>query len=140
MKLIFIYGYPGTGKLTVAKELAKLTNFSIFHNHLTVDLVESLFVFGTKPFIEMREKIWLESFKAAIRYRLSGLIFTFAFEKSVSKKFIQNVNKIFHKKGGVYFVELSCSTKELERRIRNPIRKKYGKMSSVTKLKKFSKK
>ncbi len=36
MRLVFIYGPPGVGKLTVARELAALTGFKLFHNHLTV--------------------------------------------------------------------------------------------------------
>jgi hypothetical protein len=43
MRLVFIYGIPATGKLTVAQELAKRTGYSLFHNHLVVDLLLSLF-------------------------------------------------------------------------------------------------
>jgi hypothetical protein len=42
MKLIFLYGLPGVGKLTVARETAKLTGLNVFYNQLAVDLVESL--------------------------------------------------------------------------------------------------
>jgi len=35
MKLVFIYGPPAVGKLTVANALAKVTGFKVFHNHLT---------------------------------------------------------------------------------------------------------
>jgi MoxR-like ATPase len=59
MKLIFLHGLPGVGKLTVGRELAKLTEFRVFHNHLAVDLVESIFEFGSQPFVELREAIWL---------------------------------------------------------------------------------
>ena len=34
MKLVFIYGPPAVGKLTVAKELAALTGFKVFHNQV----------------------------------------------------------------------------------------------------------
>jgi tRNA uridine 5-carbamoylmethylation protein Kti12 len=54
MQLIFLHGLPGVGKLTVARELAKLTGFNVFHNHLAVDLVESIFAFGSQPFVELR--------------------------------------------------------------------------------------
>ncbi|MGI8542838.1 MAG: hypothetical protein ACR2MD_05085 [Aridibacter sp.] len=36
MKLIFIYGSPAVGKLTVANEIAKRTCFKVFHNHLMI--------------------------------------------------------------------------------------------------------
>ena len=43
MKLIFIYGTPATGKLTVAKVLSNKIGFKVFHNHLTFDLVISIY-------------------------------------------------------------------------------------------------
>ena len=36
MKLLFIHGSPAVGKLTVANEIAKLTGFKVFHNHLSL--------------------------------------------------------------------------------------------------------
>jgi len=33
MRLVFIYGMPATGKLTVAKELVDITGYALFHNH-----------------------------------------------------------------------------------------------------------
>jgi tRNA uridine 5-carbamoylmethylation protein Kti12 len=43
MKLIFIYGPPAVGKLTVAEELVKLHDYRLFHNHLTLDLVRNIY-------------------------------------------------------------------------------------------------
>ena len=65
MFIVFIHGPVASGKLTVAKELSKLTGLPIFHNHLCVDLVTSLFEFGSNPFVELREHIWLGAFKEA---------------------------------------------------------------------------
>ena len=132
MRLIFLHGLPGVGKLTVARELAKLTRFRIFHNHLTVDLVASVFEFGTRPFVELREKIWLEVLSRAAADNLNGLIFTFAFDRSVRGGFIENTREVIESNGGeVLFVELSCSAEELERRIEHPSRQRFGKLSSV---------
>ena len=84
MNLIFVHGMPGVGKLTVARELSRLTGYKLFHNHLTLDLVESVFEFGTQAFVELRESIWLSVFEKAIDSGLPGLIFTFAFEPTVT--------------------------------------------------------
>jgi hypothetical protein len=123
---------PGVGKLTVARELEKLTGFRVFHNHLAVDLVGSVFEFGSAPFVELREKIWLEVFSQAAAARLDGLIFTFAFDRTVRRSFIENTREIVESSGGkVLFVELRCSDEELERRIEHPSRRSFGKLNSV---------
>jgi len=131
MKLIFIHGAPAVGKLTVARELARLTGFPLFHNHLTVDLVSSLFTFGTPPFVSLRERIWLAAFQEASRNNLS-LIFTFNPERTVSEEFIQKTTDAIEAAGGrIVFVELTCAQDELERRMEEPSRKEFGKLASV---------
>jgi hypothetical protein len=132
MKLVFLFGMPGVGKLTVARELAVLTGFRLFHNHLAVDLVESLFEFGSPSFVELRETIWLASFAQAAEAGIDGLIFTFAFDRTVRESFVRNVRETVETNGGeVFFVELRCSNAELERRIAHPSRQKFGKLNSV---------
>jgi AAA domain len=139
MKLIFLHGLPGVGKLTVARELAKLTGFNVFHNHLAVDLVESIFAFGSQPFVELREKIWLEVFSQAVAAQLAGLIFTFAFDRTVRHRFIGEVRKVVESNGGeVLFVELTCAGEELEKRITHPARQRFGKLNSVKRFHELS--
>lgn len=131
MKLVFLHGAPAVGKLAVARELAGLTGFRLFHNHLTVDLVSSLFAFGTEPFVLLREEIWLAAFREAARQNVS-LIFTFNPERSVRERFVQDTLDVIEAAGGrVIFVELTCSQEELERRIANPSRSEFGKLRSL---------
>ena len=109
MILLFLHGPPASGKLTVALELEKLTGYRVFHNHLTVDLVGSIFPFGTEPFIQLREEIWLATFLLAAQTGTS-LIFTFAPEQTVNKDFIEKATTAVESNGGeVVFVELVCS-------------------------------
>jgi len=132
MKLIFIYGLPATGKLTIAHELVSLTGFKLFHNHLVVDLLLSVFEFGSQPFIELREEIWLSVFEEACRSQLPGLIFTFAPERTVRSRFIGDAVDLVHKGGGeVDFVELTCPLVELRTRIDNPSRIQYRKLTDL---------
>jgi len=131
MKLILLHGAPAVGKLTVARELAALTGFRLFHNHLTVDLVSSLFPFGSEPFIRLREQIWLAAFAEAARESVS-LIFTFNTESTVRERFIQDAIDVVTAAGGtVVFVELTCAEDELERRLEDATRKEFGKLASV---------
>jgi chloramphenicol 3-O-phosphotransferase len=131
MKLVFLHGAPAVGKLSVARELARLTGYKLFHNHLTVDLVSSLFAFGSEPFVLLREKIWLAAFQQAAKDNLS-LVFTFNPERTVREQFIAEAIAVVESAGGrVIFVELICAEEELERRLENPSRGEFGKLQSV---------
>jgi hypothetical protein len=131
MQLVFIHGSPGVGKLTVARVLATLTGFRLFHNHLTVDLVGSLFPFGSEAFVLLREHIWLAAFREAARQDLS-LIFTFNPESTVRERLVQDaVDTVTSEGGKVVFVELTCADQELEQRIENPSRSEFDKLRSV---------
>ncbi len=133
MRLVFIYGLPATGKLTVARELASLTGYKLFHNHLAVDLLLSVFEFGSAPFVELREKIWLSVFEQAAQSNLPGLIFTFAPESTVRPEFISSTTDAIARAGSrLDFVELTCSMPELKRRIGDASRRHHGKLISVS--------
>ncbi|MEP6635997.1 MAG: AAA family ATPase [Acidobacteriota bacterium] len=132
VKLVFVHGMPGVGKLTVARELAELTGFKLFHNHLTVDLVGSVFPFGSAAFVELRESIWLDVFSRAAAAKVPGLIFTFAYDRTVRPEFVEKLLCVVEAKGvEVVFVELKCSPEELERRVAHPSRQRFGKLHSL---------
>jgi hypothetical protein len=132
MKLAFIYGMPAAGKLTVAQELAGLTGYKLFHNHQVVDLLLSMFEFGSEPFVELREEIWLSVFEQVCRSKLPGLIFTFAPEATVRPTFVGEAVRTVAAAGGeVEFVELTCPVEELKRRIDSPSRRAHQKLTSV---------
>ena len=130
MRLVFLYGLPATGKLTVARELAALTGYRLFHNHLAVDLLLSVFEFGSPSFVELREQIWLSIFERAADQ--DGLIFTFAPEATVRPDFIQRAQSTISGTGGeVLFIELVCPVAELKQRLVGASRSQHGKLSSV---------
>jgi len=132
MKLIFLCGLTAAGKLTVARELASLTGYKLFHNHLVVDTLLSVFEFGSKPFVELREEIWLSVFRHACDSGLPGLVFTFAPERTVRAGFIQAAVEVVARGGGeVDFVELICPVPVLKSRMENASRVQHQKLASV---------
>lgn len=132
MKLIFIYGLPATGKLTVAQELINITGFKLFHNHLVVDLLLSVFEFGSPEFIALREEIWLSIFDQAGRSGIPGMIFTFAPEATVRPGFADKLIRAIEATGGeVDFIELTCPLPELKRRLGSLSRMQFKKLTSV---------
>ena len=137
MKLFFLYGLPGVGKLAVGRELSELTGYKLFHIHLLVDLLESVFGFGSQAFVDLRDKVWPLVLRRAAEEHLEGLITTFVFESSVKEGFMEDVfETVAGNEGEVLFVELKCARGELERRLVSPERKRYGKITSVEKLNK----
>jgi hypothetical protein len=135
MRLIFLWGLPASGKLTVANEVAALTGWKVFHNHLTVDLLLALFPFGSREFIELREKIWLSVFEAAAKNAASGLIFTFNPENTVRQAFINDTLSVVSRHGGsVLFVEVFCEESAIEKRLDTPDRRAFEKLISVVKF------
>ena len=132
MRLIFIYGLPATGKLTVAVELAAMTGYKLFHNHLVVDLLQTVFAFGSPEFVALREEFWLSIFAQASRSPMPGMIFTFNPESTVRPSFIANViNTVAESGGKVHFIELITPLPELKRRMGSLSRLQYKKLTSV---------
>ena len=133
MRLVFIHGPPAVGKLTVARRLETLTGFPLLHNHLIVDMVLAVFDFGSPPFVEMRETIWLNVMERAAQERLPGLITTFTPEHTVSPNFVDAVVTTIESTGGeVLFVPLVCPEAELERRMENQSRAEFAKLRSLS--------
>ena len=134
MKLVFLYGPLASGKLTIARELAALTGFALFHNHLVVDAVAAVFPFGNERFARLREQFWLAMFREAAEADHS-LIFTFAPEASVAPDFPDRARQAVEAAGGeVTFVRLTVPRDEQERRIGNPDRAAFGKLRSLDML------
>jgi hypothetical protein len=129
MKLLFIYGRPAVGKLTVAREVAERTGGRLFHNHLTVNLALSVYDFGTPGFVELREKIWLAVFRRALADKLPLLIFTFNPENTVTQEFVDGLFAEM-KAGGaeVIKVELTADEALIEARLGAESRRRDGKV------------
>jgi hypothetical protein len=132
VKLIFLYGLPATGKLTIGELLARSTGYKLFHNHLAVDPLLSVFDFGSPPFVELRETFWLSVFERAALNHIPGLIFTFVPEHTVRPQFIPNLVDLAARTHiDVLTIELTCPIPELKQRLDNPSRRRFQKLNSI---------
>lgn len=130
MRLVFLYGPPASGKLTIARLVAARTGVPLFHNHLIVDAVAAVFPFGSKEFVMLRERFWLETISTAAE-KGQSLIFTFAPEPTVADDFPNRVSRLVEAAGGeVIYVALDVEPDEQERRLVNPTRAAFGKLRS----------
>jgi hypothetical protein len=131
VKLIFIWGGPASGKLTVGRELARITGLPLFHNHLVVDALLERLPFGDPEFVRLREAMWMAGFETAATSGQS-LIFTFQPEDTVREGFAGRVIELVSSHGGeVKFVRLLVSADEQERRLGNDSRREFRKMVSL---------
>ena len=134
MQLIFIWGGAASGKLTVARELARLTSLPLFHNHLVVDALLERLEFGEPEFVRLREQMWMAGFETAASQGRS-LIFTFAPEPSVPDGFTERVNALLSAHDGtVRYVRLVLSEAAQESRIANESRTQFRKLVSLDML------
>ena len=132
MQLIFLYGLPATGKFTIGDELARSTGYKLFHNHIAVDPLLSVFDFGSPPFVELRESFWLSIIEHAALARIRGLIFTFVPERTVRPQFIPNLIELAARtKIEIQTVEVVCPIPVLKQRLDNPSRRKFQKINSI---------
>ncbi len=114
-KLIILFGPPAVGKMTIGRELEKLTGLKLFHNHMTIEVVLPFFTYGSREFNELTGLFRREVFEKVAGSDLPGLIFTFvwALDKPKEKEFIDSLTKIFDDVGGeTYYVELQATQRE----------------------------
>jgi len=119
MKLVIIFGPPAVGKMTVGKELSKITNLKLFHNHMSLKLVNNFYDFGTPHFRQLSRKIRFSVFRSVASSDLDGLIFTFVWAVGGQSDidYVKSIAEIFETNGGeVFYVELRADLSErLER-------------------------
>ena len=129
MKLIFVYGPPASGKLTVSTELAKITGYKLFHNMLTVDLAQSVLDWNDENFGELTTKYRLITFEEAAKAGVKGIIFTYAYAPKSDDAFVKKVIRQIEKdKGEICFVQIHAEKEKLLERVGSESRVKLKKL------------
>ncbi|HEX8367804.1 MAG TPA: hypothetical protein VF604_04485 [Pyrinomonadaceae bacterium] len=137
MKLIFLYGAPAVGKLSIANEIARKTDFKVFHNHLSIDCIEPIFEFGSPSFGKLIDLIRFETVAEAARAG-QNLIYTFCYAKGADEKHVEKITRAVEENGGeICFVLLVADKTELENRVLEESRRKYGKAKTVEMMRYF---
>jgi len=132
-QLVFLYGPPAVGKLTVAEEVAKRRRFRVLHNHVTIDAVATVLPFGTDAFWAVVGRLRRDLVASAARQGID-LIYTYVFALG-DEPHVDQIAAAYEEAGGnVTFVQLLASADELMRRVQNESRKAHGKIRDVTTL------
>ncbi len=128
MKLVIITGPPAVGKMTVGQELEKQTRLKLFHNHMSIELVNQFFDFGTESFERLDKAIRFAVFNEVADSDLEGLIFTFVWDYDCKEdeEYVDEIIDLFKEKGAeVYLVELQADLEERLKRNRHEERLRH---------------
>jgi broad-specificity NMP kinase len=138
--LVYIYGPPAVGKLTVATELQRRTDLRLFHNHLTVNAVRSVFDFGTEGFSEVVHRVRLDVFETAARHGIDVIftnnsVWAVPDGRALFATFAQEARRRVESSGGrVVFVQLRAPESALRERVGAASRKAHGKLLDPERL------
>lgn len=128
MKLIFIYGPPAVGKLTVAEKLSELTKVPVFHNHHSRDIVKDIYGDDLMQHYALVDKIRFDVMEYCTQNN-TDLIFTYVYggvEDDIKVRSF--MDKVESNGGQILFVELSADANDLINRVDNDSRKRFKKL------------
>src|SRR4051794_35947128 len=138
--LVYLYGPPAVGKLTVAEKVRDLTGYRLFHNHLTVNAVREVFEFGSASFLEVVHRIRIDVFATAMTVG-TNLIFTNNSawggrdDRGRFEAFAAEATEVVEAAGGTqFFVQLTAPLAVLESRVQSEWRRSHGKLVDVERL------
>ena len=113
MKFVILIGPQAVGKMTVGQEVAKITGFKLFHNHMTIELVRLIFDYDKIAYKKMNAVLRDEIFKEFSKSNQDGMIFTYCldfgegFEEEI--KDINGWSALFDE---TYVIELETTLEE----------------------------
>ena len=132
--LVYLYGPPAVGKLTVAAELQARTGMRLFHNHLTVDAARAVFDFASAPFTEVLHRMRLDVFETAARHGVDVIFTNNSAWRGPNGRvrfaaFAEEARQRVESAGGrVVFVQLTAPDEVLEQRVTTDSRRNLGKL------------
>lgn len=131
MRLLFLHGAPGVGKLTVARALSRLVPARLHDNHAAIDLAKTVFDFGVPGFWELVHAVRLQALRAAVRHRVPLVIMTYCYADPDDGPAFKDFEACVEEGGGrVLPVFLSCERPEILHRLGNVDRIDRGKITT----------
>lgn len=109
MHLVVIFGPLAVGKMSVGREVARLTPYRLLHNHATIDPLLEVFPWGTPAFGKLKREFRVRIIEEAIGADLPGLVVTFAWPLAhdpSTAELAELLEPVLRTGGRVDFVEL----------------------------------
>jgi hypothetical protein len=140
MNLVVLYEPPAVGKLTIARSLSTVTGYAVLHNHLTFDLVRTVYAPEDERFFPLNAELRLRIVREGAECRCPGLILTcvLAANSRNDIAFVRDVMDVVTSRAGhAHFVRLCCDVAELVHRVTGPDRLAAGKQAGVEVLRTY---
>jgi len=135
MKLLFLYGPPASGKLTIAEKLSQTTGIPLFHNHLSRNLVKDIYRDATRQHYGLVDRIRYDVLDYCSQHG-TDLIFTYVYEGEEEddediRKFTEIITR---NQGTITFIELTANREDLIKRANSESRRKQKKLIDPAKM------
>lgn len=134
MRLILLYGPPAVGKLTVAKELSKITRISLLHSHMILNDIAQIFGYDNP----IRRKLEFE-FKTRIMEEAvdedRDIITTGSITRDNIHYYDSLIKLVNEKRGKVFLIRFTADKETLLERVKHESRGQ--KINSAEKLEEF---
>lgn len=134
MKVVFLYGPPAVGKLTIAKILEQETRYKLLHNHLLQNSISEVFLHENSANRLLVREFRLRILEEAVTSNIN-LITTFGIAGNNPFGHIDDVlSTIEANKSEVCLVHLTADEETIVKRVEDQSRKDHGKNLSKEKL------
>lgn len=128
MDLILIYGPFASGKLTIGRELQKLTGYKFLENNAVNKPPLQVFPFGTPVFKRISGKLRLDICREAAAHKVN-LITSLVYLAGEDDDYIREFKEVVNSEGGrVRFIRVKCRPDDLIKRVSDRSREGKGKI------------
>jgi len=135
MQVVFLYGPPAVGKLTIAQELQGRLGYKLIHNHLLINLLDQIFDFHNPSRRVLTREFRMRLVEEAIKNDINLIITSGSAGSPTLFEYYKELIKLIKENGGkLSMIHLTADPKTLLSRIDDDFRKKYGKNFGKTEL------
>jgi len=128
MNLIFLYGPPAVGKLTIAKELQTALDYKLLYNHQLINPIEDLFAFDNPSLSKLTRSFRKQIIEEAIKNNIDLIITSgTAGSPTLFDYYEELIHLMESNKGKVYMIHLTADKQTLLKRVEDDFRKLHGK-------------
>jgi adenylate kinase family enzyme len=111
MKMVVIFGPAAVGKMTVGQSLSAITDYPLFHNHVTIEPLLKYFPFDSPAFSRLNKLFREEIIRELSKSHYTGMIFTYMWDlrDPTDAEYLRDlIEKFSSDPSSVAFVELEA--------------------------------